>query len=345
MALSEIEEKAVVKKGFARKDVFIPKNTNNRASIWDRLYNDSFDRQTNRKNREEMLSNLLGTKWTMDLIEKNQLYYDINGVGLFFDNVDGQTFLDVTFPGEHNEPHENLTSEPHENLFLTSKQQPNSNLNRTMPEAEQEKFTKTNNKELYNLDKIKNRGRQIGKVGGIHDRNAIRPSTAQNDPHGIRLAHINSFSVERDKNPNGLDMSCINSAMGDSKQNVMAKSSANSVDLNRQRKYRNNDSNRIFNQPEKKDNNVMVPVVPLSDGRLGIALDDLSKLLSKVLQCAKNRGNQVDKCTQTVIMEEDFKKNRTKKAGNLFGEMIEKHRENMMTKKKHNQTSVHKVNW
>ena len=78
--LSEIEEKTVIKQNFRKRDIAIPKNRIdrsqiNKGSIWDRLYNDSFDRQAYRKNQEEALENLLGSKWTMELVEKNQLYY------------------------------------------------------------------------------------------------------------------------------------------------------------------------------------------------------------------------------------------------------------------------------
>ena len=152
--LSEIEEKTVIKQNFRKKDIVISKNRIdrsqiNKGSIWDRLYNDSFDRQVYRKNQEVALENLLGSKWTMELVDKNQLYFDINGVGLFFDNVNGKTFLDLSYPDQNSQ--NNYNNECNENLFLTNKVEQNPDI-RTSPVELQHNRPEsvTNNRELYN---------------------------------------------------------------------------------------------------------------------------------------------------------------------------------------------------
>ena len=68
--------------------------------------------------------------------------------------------------------------------------------------------------------------------------------------------------------------------------------------------------------------NRLVPVTALSDGRLGIALDDLAELLNKIIANAQKKKPCCDKVTQTILLDEGDRVSRMKKVGNLFEEMI-----------------------
>lgn len=48
--------------------------------VWDRLYNDHFDREISKDDYKRKIENDIGAKWALELVEKNQIYYDNNGI-------------------------------------------------------------------------------------------------------------------------------------------------------------------------------------------------------------------------------------------------------------------------
>ena len=73
--------------------------------VWDRLYNDHFDREISKDDYKRKIENDIGTKWALELVEKNQIYYDNNGNFFALNKNRHWTFLRPVFrpdlPGFH----------------------------------------------------------------------------------------------------------------------------------------------------------------------------------------------------------------------------------------------------